>query len=61
LNQLAPQYAEVLCLTYLEENSVDEVCLLLKKSKKQVYNLLARAKTALKPLLEKEGISYENE
>ena len=61
LNQLAPQYAEVLCLTYLEENDIEEVCLLLKKSKKQVYNLLARAKTALKPLLEKEGISYENE
>jgi len=61
INALPPQYAEVLYLAYIEENQIEEVCVLLKKSKKQVYNLLARAKTALKPLLEKEGIFYEDE
>ena len=61
LHELAPQYAEALCLVYIEGNDIEEVCEILKKSKKQVYNLLARAKAALKPLLEKAGISYEDE
>ena len=60
IQNLPSQYAEVLYLIYINECIVEEVCELLKKSKKQVYNLLSRAKTALKELLKKEGISYED-
>ena len=61
MNDLPPQYAEVLYLVYIEDRPIEQVCKLLKKTKKQVYNLLARAKTSLKVLLIKEGISYEDE
>ena len=61
MNDLPPQYAEVLYLVYIEDRPIEQVCKLLKKTKKQVYNLLARAKTSLKALLIKEGISYEDE
>ena len=60
MNELPPQYAEVLYLVYIEERPIEETCKLLKKSKKQVYNLLARAKLSLKQLLKKEGFSYED-
>ena len=61
MSDLPPQYAEVLYLAYIEGYSVEDVCKLLKKSKKQVYNLLSRAKTSLKQRLEQEGFSYEDE
>ncbi len=60
IQALPAQYAEVVYLVYFEGREIDEACILLKKSKKQVYNLLARAKTSLKELLKKEGISYED-
>ena len=60
LMQLPPQYEEVLYLTYFEGYSPEEVCKIVKRSKKQVYNLLARAKSSLKELLQKEGISHED-
>lgn len=60
MNELSPQYAEVLYLIFIEGYSIEEACKLLKKSKKQVYNLLARAKTSLKQRLEQEGFSYED-
>ena len=60
MQKLPPQYAETLYLSYFEGYSVEELCKILKQSKKQIYNLLSRAKTSLKELLIKEGISYEN-
>jgi RNA polymerase sigma-70 factor (ECF subfamily) len=59
LQRLPQQYREVLVLTYFENFSVSEICAILRKTKKQVYNLLARAKVALKELLLEEGISNE--
>ena len=59
MQRLPQQYREVLILTYFENFSVAEVCRILHKSTKQVYNLLARAKTALKALLLEEGVSNE--
>lgn len=58
--RLAPQYREVLELTYFEGFTPAECAVILKKSGKQVYNLLARAKTSLKTLLEKEGLDHED-
>ena len=47
---------------YYSAAQLDELdtILILKKSGKQVYNLLARAKTSLKALLEKEGLDHED-
>ena len=60
LQSLPAQYREVLYLTYYENYSVEAAACMLRKSKKQIYNLLHRAKASLKDLLVKEGISYEN-
>lgn len=60
MQQLPAQYKEVIYLSYFEDFSNDEVCRLMKKSKKQVYNLLSRARAALKEIFIKEGISYED-
>ena len=59
MQQLPQQYREVLMLTYFDDFSVDAVCAVMHKTKKQVYNLLARAKIALKELLIQEGITHE--
>lgn len=43
-------------LTYFEELSADEVAKVLKKNRKQVYNLLYRAKNTLRAVLEEEEL-----
>ncbi len=53
-------YRDAVYLVYLEGFSVEECAAILKRTKKQVYNLLARGKTALKEQLEKEGYSHED-
>jgi len=60
LQMLPKQYREVLTLSYLEGFSIEEVCKIMKRTSKQVYNLLARSRIALRELLEKEGFSYED-
>lgn len=56
LQQLPREYRDVLQLSYLEGFDTQEICTIMHKNTKQVYNLLARAKQRLKILLEKEGI-----
>ena len=60
LQSLRWQYRAVLQLHYIEQFSIEQICTILGKSSKQVYNLLARAKSAMKELLIKEGIGYED-
>lgn len=60
MQALPQQYREVLELAYFERFSVDRICLVTGKRSKQVYNLLSRARAALKTLLEKEGITHED-
>lgn len=60
LQELPLQYRQVLMLTYFDGFSADEVCAIMSRSKKQVYNLLSRARTSLKTLLEKVGITHED-
>ena len=43
-------------LTYFESLAADEVAKVLKKNRKQVYNLLYRAKAALRTVLEEEEL-----
>lgn len=56
---LSKDYQSVLLLHYYEDLPVGEICKVMGKNKKQIYNLLQRAKDALKPILAKEGINDE--
>ncbi len=60
MQNLPEQYRQVLLLSYFEEFSVEQIAVILGKTKKQVYNLLTRARAAIKELLIKEGFSYED-
>ncbi len=57
--QLPTDYADVLHLVYFEGFSSREAAMILKKSDRQMKNLLYRAKQSLKSKLEKEGFLYE--
>ena len=60
MQRLSADYREVLQLAFFEGFSVQEICAVMGKSAKQIYNLMARAKKALKELLVKEGLGYED-
>ena len=60
MQRLPAPYKEVLYLNYFDGFSVKDICRILKKSEKQVYNLLSRAKATLKRHLVKEGFSHED-
>ena len=54
LDGLKAEYREVLILRYFEDLSVERIAKVTKKKTKQVYNLLARGKSALKEILDTE-------
>ena len=54
------EYRDVLHLIYFEDMSYDEASTVMRKSIKQIKNLIYRAKQALRMALEKEGFVYEN-
>lgn len=60
VNLLKPDYAQVLHLTYFEGFSNREAADIMKKSGKQIENLLYHAKRSLRAELEKEGFHYED-
>ncbi|HAZ19650.1 MAG TPA: RNA polymerase subunit sigma-24 [Clostridiales bacterium] len=55
LEQLPEEMRLVIHLVYFEELSYEETAKIMKKNKKQVDNLLYRAKQALRPILGREG------
>jgi RNA polymerase sigma-70 factor (ECF subfamily) len=59
METLSSDYKQVLYLTFFEEMSNAEAAAVMKKSRRQIENLLYRAKLALKTTLEKEGFEYE--
>ena len=59
LSKLNEDYRRVLILLYFEDMTHEQVSKVMKKSKKQVYNLVERAKKALKEELIKMG--FEND
>ena len=59
IKRLNQDYSQVLYLTYFEGFDNAETAEIMKKSKRQIENLLYRAKCALKSELEKEGFEYE--
>lgn len=60
MQKLPTQYREVLQLAYFDGFSIEQIHRIMGKSHKQVYNLLARGKVALKKFLIKEGITHED-
>ena len=59
MSNLKPEYYQVLWLCFFEEFSNEEIAQILGKSKRQIENLVYRAKQSLKLLLNKEGFQYE--
>ena len=59
LTAIKPEYRQVLWLAYFENFSNEEVAQVMNKSKRQIENLLYRAKQSLKSTLNKEGLEYE--
>ena len=58
LSKLNEEYRQVLTLFYFEEMSNAELCAVLGKHRKQIYNLAERARKALKEELERMGFDY---
>ncbi len=60
LGRLTPDYRQALTLAYFEDLDNAAVAEVMSKNRRQVENLLYRAKAALKKELEKEGIGHED-
>jgi len=60
LATLRAEYAEVLYLCYFEGLKNEDTARVMKKSRRQVENLLYRAKTKLREQLQREGYRYED-
>ncbi len=59
MRELKAEYSQVLYLVYFEDFTNEEIARIMKKNKRQIENLIYRAKIALKSELEKEGFEYE--
>ena len=59
ISELSTDYKTILWLVFFEGFSNKEAAVVLKKSDRQIKNLLYRAKQSLKSKLEKEGFQYE--
>lgn len=60
MGKLKPEYQQVLYLSFFEEFSNAETAKIMKKTNRQIENLLYRAKQSLGNELRKEGFTYEN-
>ena len=60
IKEIKSDYREVIHLIYFDELSYKEAAKIMKKSEKQIKNLVYRAKISLKDILEKEDFVYEN-
>lgn len=58
LEQINPEYRQVLFLMYFEDLKPEQISRVIKKTVKQTYNLAARGKTALRKVLERMGSSW---
>ena len=58
MGRLKADYRVALHLVYFEDYSLEEAAKILHKSKKQMENLVFRAKNALRTDLEKEGFEF---
>ena len=61
LDRINPDYREALYLVYVEGMSYDEAGAVMRKTRKQIDNLVQRGKKAMRPLLAEEGVTYEDD
>ena len=59
MSRLPEDYRNVLYLLYFEDMSTEQAAAVMKKTKKQVYNLAFRGKQQLKELLTEAGFDDE--
>ncbi len=59
IRNLKGEYQQVLYLTYFENFSNDETGVVMRKTRRQIQNLLYNARKALKSELERKGFRYE--
>lgn len=59
MKNIKPEYEQVLYLTFFEGCSNEQAASAMKKNRRQIENLVYRAKKALKEELEKEDFTYE--
>ncbi len=59
MDKLTPDYKQVLYLSFFEGFSNTETARIMKKTNRQVENLLYRAKQSLRSEMRKEGFTYE--
>lgn len=61
LDRINQDYREALYLVYIEGMSYDEAGAVMRKTRKQVGNLVQRGKQAMRPLLAEEGVTDEDD
>ena len=59
LSKIKAEYSQVLYLKFFEDLSNEQIAVVMRKSKRQVENLIYQAKQSLKAELNKEGFGYE--
>ena len=59
LEKIPPDYREALYLVYIEDMSYDEAGAIMRKTRKQVDNLVLRGKAAMRKQLGEEGVFDE--
>ena len=58
ISQLREEYRQVLILLYFEDMSHEEAGRIMKKNRKQIYNLAERGRAALREQLERMGFDH---
>ena len=58
ISQLREEYRQILILLYFEDMSHEEAGRIMKKNRKQVYNLAERGRAALREQLERMGFDH---
>ena len=59
LSKINADYSKVLYLKFFEDLNNEQIAMVLKKSRRQIENMLYQAKQSLKSELNKEGVHYE--
>ena len=60
MKKLNPDYYQVLYLTYFEDMDIENTAKIMGRTKKQISNLLYKAKISLRSIMEKAGFQYED-
>ena len=59
MKKLKPDHYQVLYLAYFEDMDIENTARIMGKNKRQITNLLYKAKNSLKSIMEKAGFQYE--